>query len=197
MGFSIDWPSCSLSTTALALRAMHDMLVKRRKKVSKARVLAFTKRLSSLALQQDHGGAAGCMVLLRALHTTFPATATLLDPEHEVGSGVFDPTLSDPEHCCASNTTAWEHAVLASHYHPIVSRLSGEASLPPALKMRETEVVEAYSMQEMAFNPPVEPPAKRAKKKARGCPVSESFLTIPSVSNSINVDFHAAAVSKQ
>ena len=205
--FSIDWPSCSPSTTALALRAMHDMLVKRRKKVSKARVLAFTKRLSSLALQQDHGGAAGCMVLLRALHTTFPATATLLDPEHEVGSGVFDPTLSDPEHCCASNTTAWEHAVLASHYHPIVSRLSahvvagcptsGEASLPPALKMRETEVVEAYSMQEMAFNPPVEPPAKRAKKKARGCPVSESFLTIPSVSNPVNVDFHAAAVSKQ
>ena len=141
------------------------------------------------------------MVLLRALHSTFPATATLLDPEHEVGSGVFDSTLPDPEHCCASNTTTWEHAVLASHYHPIVSRLSahvvagcptsGEASLPPALKMRETEVVEAYSMQAMAFNPPVEPPAKRAKKKSRGFPVSESFLNMPMVTNPANVDFYS------
>merc|ERR1719209_1820723 len=143
--FSLNWTSCTSSTTALALRALHDMLVKRRKKVSRARVLAFTKRTASLALQLDHGGAAGSMVLLRALHTTFPATATLLDAEHEVGSGVFDPTLADPEHCCASNTTAWEHAVLASHYHPVVGRLSthvvagcptsGKASLPQALKM--------------------------------------------------------------
>ena len=204
--FSIDWPSCSPSTTALALRAMHDMLVKRRKKVSKARVLAFTKRLGSLALQLDHGGAAGSMVLLRALHTTFPATATLLDAEHEVGSGVFNPTLTDPEHCCASNTTAWEQAVLASHYHPVVCRLSthvvagcptsGEASLPQALKMRETEVVEAYSMQEMAFNPPVEPPAKRAKKKARGCPVSDNFLRVPSTTDPASVDFYSTLVVK-
>jgi len=62
--------------------------------------------------------------------------------------------------------------------------------------MRETEVVEAYSMQEMAFNPPVEPPAKRAKKKARGCPVSDNFLRVPSTTDPASVDFYSTMVVK-
>lgn len=184
--FSISLTSCDPSTTALALRSMHDMLIKRKKKVSKARVMAFTKRLGTLCLQLDHGGAAGALTHLRSLHTTHPVCAQLLDAEHEVGSGVFDPSLPDPEHCCASNTTAWEHALLAHHYNPTVIKLSehivagcpsvGERSLPTTLKLKETEMVEAFSMELMAFNPPVEPPVKKQKKKARGCPVSASFL---------------------
>lgn len=198
--FSLNWTSCTSSTTALALRALHDMLIKRRKKVSRARVLAFTKRVASLALQLDHGGAVGALGVVRALHTTHPCTSVLLDPEHEVGSGVFDPHLADPEHCSASNTTAWEHALLAAHYHPQVARLSrhvlagapttGEASLPAELKLREVELVEAYTMEAGAFNPPVEPPAKKARKKVRGSPVSQGFLAAPATADPAGLDLH-------
>ena len=102
----------------LALSVLHDMLIKRRKKVSKARVVAFCKRLSTLCLQLLHNGAAAGLCELRQLYSTHTAAAQLLDSEHEVGSGVFDPALPDPEHCSASNTTAWELAMLATHYHP-------------------------------------------------------------------------------
>ena len=202
--FSISLTSCSLSTTSLALRALHDMLVKRRKKVSKARVLAFTKRTATLCLQLDHGGAIGGLASLKALHTTHPCTAQLLDPEHEVGSGVFDPSLPDPEHCCASNTTAWEHSLLARHYHPAVAKMvdhivagcpsTGEKSLPADLRLKETELVEAFSMETMAFNPAVQPPVKKAKKKARGCPVSQDWLQERETPSPESVDFHAATI---
>jgi hypothetical protein len=40
----------------------------------------------------------------------------------KVGSGVFDATVPDPEHACASNTTAWELSLLANHYHHQAAR---------------------------------------------------------------------------
>ena len=40
----------------------------------------------------------------------------------QVGSGVFDPVVPDPEHACASNTTAWELSLLANHYHHQAAR---------------------------------------------------------------------------
>ena len=39
------------STIPLAMSSLHDMLIMRRKKVSKARVLAFTKRMGTICLQ--------------------------------------------------------------------------------------------------------------------------------------------------
>ena len=206
--FSISLSSCTASTTSLAVRALHDMLVKRKKKVSKARVLAFTKRLGTLSLQLEQGGAAGALSCLRALHTAHPVCAQLLDPEHEVGSGLFDPTLPDPEHCSASNTTSWELSLVSCHYHPMVAKLAehvvagcpstGEKSLPQELKLKETEMVTEFSGEQMAFNPPVQPPAKKAKKKARGCPVSPEYLKEDAVSTEDPdlVDFHAVLLGK-
>ena len=40
----------------------------------------------------------------------------------QVGSGVFDPLLENPEHCSASNTTAWELSLLHYHYHQPTAR---------------------------------------------------------------------------
>ena len=37
---------------------------------------------------------------------------------YQVGSGIFDPSLGDPEHCHATNTTSWELSLAARHYHP-------------------------------------------------------------------------------
>ena len=68
----------------IAVKAMSDMLIKRRKRVSKARVLAFAKRLGTLSLQLLHHGSAACLGLLRQLINTHSATLQLLDSEHEV-----------------------------------------------------------------------------------------------------------------
>jgi len=184
--FKLSLTTPDKTTTTLALSSLQDMLIKRRKKVSIARVLAFTKRVGTLSLQLDHSGAVGCLSLLRQLHTTHSAAKQLLDSEHEVGNGVFDPSLPDPEHCCASNTTAWEHSLLTTHYHPIVVKISGhivagcpmlgERSLPMDLKaVTANELVTQFGMDKMAFNPPVQPPPTGKQKRGKGNTVSSEF----------------------
>lgn len=45
----------------ILVRAVEAMLIKRRKKVSQQRILAFTKRLATLALQVLHNGSLSCL----------------------------------------------------------------------------------------------------------------------------------------
>lgn len=199
----------------LALSVLHVMLVKRRKKVSKARVLAFCKRLSTLCLQLLHNGAAAGLGELRNLYSTHSAALQLLDNEHEVGSGVFDPALPDPEHCSASNTTAWELALLERHYHPPTVRLAshilaqcpltGEKSLPQEFKKSSSDIFSDFSMEDMGFNPSIAPPNK-TKKGGRGTHVTDIQTwrevqgTVPDVeAGDLSVvdalDFHASIVA--
>merc|ERR1719317_914791 len=182
--FSLSATSTN-NTVPLALSALYDMLIKRKKKVSKGRVLAFTKRVGTLALQLDHAGCVGSLSMLRQLHTTHVYTGQLLDSEHEVGSGVFDPTLPDPEHCCASNTTGWEHSLLESHYHPTCVRMSrhvvsgcpsqGERSLPTELRGGPDTLYTDYCMDTMVFNPAVQPPPKK-QKRGKTTPISSDMI---------------------
>lgn len=199
----------------LALSVLHVMLVKRRKKVSIARVLAFCKRLSTLCLQLLHNGAAAGLGELRNLYSTHSAALQLLDNEHEVGSGVFDPALPDPEHCSASNTTAWELALLERHYHPPTVRLAshilaqcpltGEKSLPQEFKKSSSDIFSDFSMEDMGFNPSIAPPNK-TKKGGRGTHVTDIQTwrevqgTVPDVeAGDLSVveamDFHASIVA--
>jgi len=165
----------SPSSLPLAMSSLHDMLISRRKKVSKAKVLAFTKRLGTVCLQLDHAGAMSSLCILRELFTTHTSwTSLLLDSEHEVGSGIFDPSLGDPEHCHATNTTAWELSLSSRHYHPTSQTMArhilascptqGEHSLPQALKTNTESIYQEFSAEKMSFNPPVQPPPKKAKK---------------------------------
>lgn len=66
------------------MKALSDMLIKRRKRVSRGRVLAFSKRLGTLSLQLLHHGAAACLGLLRQLISTHTVALQLLDSDHEV-----------------------------------------------------------------------------------------------------------------
>jgi len=169
----------------LSLGSLHDMLIKRRKKVSVGRVLAFTKRLSSLSLQLEHGPCLGVLSLLRQLHNTHTNTQQLLDSSHEVGTGVFQPEVVDPEHSHASNTTLWEHSLLQRHYHPVAPQLSshilagcppsGEHSLSQDLKVSPPDLVSCFSSAQMAFNPPVAPPTKGKGKRGKSSPPSSEF----------------------
>lgn len=45
----------------ILIKTIEVMLIKRRKKVSQQRILAFTKRLATLALQLLHNGSLSCL----------------------------------------------------------------------------------------------------------------------------------------
>jgi len=164
----------SSSSAPLALSSLQDMLIGRRKKVSKARVLGFTKRMCTVSLQLEHAGCVGALALLRQLLTTHSVTSHLLDSDHEVGNGIFDPSLGDPEHCNAGNTTAWELSLLLEHYHPTSVRMArhllsgcpsqGDGSLPQHLKLLPDQMYHEYSPDTGTFNPPIEPPNKKSKR---------------------------------
>ncbi|KAK7110009.1 nucleolar complex protein 3 homolog [Littorina saxatilis] len=98
-------------------------IIKRKKQVTQQRVLAFTKRLSSMALHQLPEGAAGYIAVARCLVSIFPYTDILYDQEVE-GSGVYMPYLQEPEHCHANSAVLWELHSLRRHYHPHVKRLA-------------------------------------------------------------------------
>lgn len=46
---------------SILVRAIEVMLIKRRKKISQQRVLAFTKRLATLSLHLLHNGSLSCL----------------------------------------------------------------------------------------------------------------------------------------
>jgi len=199
--FSLNTMSVS-SNVPLALSALHDMLIKRKKKVSRSRVLAFTKRIGTLSLQLDHAGSIGLVSLLRQLHTTHLFTNELLDSEHEVGSGVFDPSLPDPEHCCASNTTSWELSLLENHYHPTTVRMArhvvggcpsqGDRSLSNDLKVGPDTMYGEFCIDSMTFNPSIKPPEKKTKR-GKSTPVSSELSPSGfdlSLTNCDNIDFY-------
>ena len=144
-------------------------------------MLAFCKRLSTLCLQLVHTGALAGLGQLRQVVNAHPAAAQLLDSQHEVGSGVFDPALPDPEHCSASNTTAWELSLLARHYHPPTATMAGHllaeggpatTALPHNMKKTAGEIFTDFDMDGMGFNPSIEPPKKRGKR-GKGTPCTD------------------------
>ena len=191
------------SSIPLAMSSMHDMLITRRKKVSKGRVLAFTKRVGTMCLQLDHSGCLASLALLRQLFSTHAFTNQLLDSEHEVGSGIFDPGLRDPEHCNASNTTCWELSLLARHYHPTTHTMvthvtafcpsQGDKSLVQSLKLSPDKMYGEYTAENMSFNPPVKPPESK-KKRGKMTPISTTPLDeIGDLSP--DVDYHSSFIN--
>jgi len=184
----------------LAVRALADMLIKRRKRVSRARILGFCKRVGTLSLQLLHHGALSCLGVLREIINTHTVALELLDSEHEVGSGVFDASIRDPEHCSASNTTSWELSLMHQHYHPLTARLSthvasqcpssGELSITQDLKKPADELFEIFSMDKMAFNPSIKPPGGKRGKHATPITIS---TTLDSIVCNDSLDFFSAA----
>uniref|UniRef100_A0A4W3K2U6 Nucleolar complex protein 3 homolog n=1 Tax=Callorhinchus milii TaxID=7868 RepID=A0A4W3K2U6_CALMI len=149
----------------IVLQCLDAMLTKRRKQVSLQRVLAFFKRLSTLALHVLPDSSIGILASNRILMSTFPKMDILLDNESQ-GSGLYLPELDEPEYCNAQNTALWELHYLKRHYHPVVQRFAthlsvgapseGSGALRPELcRKHATELFEEYSMNEMTFNPPI------------------------------------------
>nr|KAG5707619.1 hypothetical protein BaRGS_031001 [Batillaria attramentaria] len=68
---------------ALVLDSLDIAITRRRKQVTQQRVLAFTKRLATMCLQQTPEAACGYLALTRCLVSMFPYTDLLFDMEAE------------------------------------------------------------------------------------------------------------------
>lgn len=150
----------------IAVECLDLMINHRRKKVSYHRVLAFTKRLCTLALQLYHNGAITMLALVRTFLQNHKRVDVLLDTDTSQGSGVFLPELEEPEYCNAITTAVWELHLMKSHYHPVVQKFShhialgvpitGEGQLASDLSRRSPEeLYDEYSTEGSDFNPPL------------------------------------------
>ncbi|XP_047114636.1 nucleolar complex protein 3 homolog isoform X1 [Schistocerca piceifrons] len=159
----------------IALRTLDAVLIKRRKKISNQRLLAFTKRVSTLALQLLHNGTLSCLALVKTILTMNKSVDILLDLDSTVGQGHYFPELEQPEYCNAGNTALWEMTVLQRHYHPTVRKFAshilhnvpatGEGSLPPDLAKQSPEALYTnFDPSDMAFSPSVPVPKKNVAK---------------------------------
>lgn len=107
----------------LFLKCVHKMIVARSKQVSMSRLLAFSKRLATLALQQDSASAISILSSMRRLLLTSPKTEILYENEG-TGSGVYLPEMDDPEYCKPEATALWDLNILRRHYHPMAATIA-------------------------------------------------------------------------
>ncbi|XP_076311542.1 nucleolar complex protein 3 [Tachypleus tridentatus] len=148
----------------ILFKCLDVMLLKRKKQLTHHRVLAFLKRLCTVSLQTSHEGTLGILAVVRTMMQSHKRADILLDHESSGGSGVYLPTLEEPEHCNASSTALWELKFLQRHYHPVVVEYSnhilhgcpvqGKGHLSPALAAESPEsLLQQYETSLMKLNP--------------------------------------------
>lgn len=157
------------SETELILKTLDTVVIKRRKRITQQRSLAYIKRLATVTLQLLHNGSLGCLGLIRNVMQLNSATDILLELDSVVGQGLYLPELEDPEHCNAGSTALYELTALRRHYHPTVCKMadhivknvptSGDGSLPPDLsKMSSLDLYKEFNPLEMVFKPTIPAP---------------------------------------
>ena len=140
--------------------------------VDQGRVAAFAKRLAGAALCAEAGEAVGALGVSRQLLAAYPRTRCLLENER-VGTGVFNPTVDDPESAVGLAAVLWDLSLLRMHYHPAVAAAADEVArmplggaVPPALGSHApAELARLHSTVRGDFRPAIPPP--RVGKKAR------------------------------
>ncbi|CAE1280737.1 NOC3 [Acanthosepion pharaonis] len=141
----------------IILECLEAMIFKRKKQLTKSRIMAFMKRLSTL-----------CLHALPEIFYSSPwrcskyCSYIMFENDYLSGSGAFMPELSDPEYCNASNTCLWELHLLKNHVCPNVSSfanhvihqapLAGTGKLPSHLaKLSAMELYEKFSAESTIF----------------------------------------------
>ncbi|XP_068084656.1 nucleolar complex protein 3 isoform X2 [Anabrus simplex] len=158
----------------ILLHTINSAIIQCSRRVSRQRVFAFVKRLSTLALQVLHNGSLSCLVLIKRIIQVNRFLDALLDTDNSFG-GVYLPELEEPEYCNANTSTLWELVALRRHYHPTVRKYSehilygcpstGEGSLSPTLaKLSADRIHDDFSPLEMSFQPAVPVPQHRPRQ---------------------------------
>lgn len=97
---------------ALLIRLLYQVLVERRKVLTRNRQLAFVKRSACVSLTLQHHGALGVLSLIRNTLQLSKGSEALLDTEEKAGDGSYRSEVNDPEHCNPNSAALWELAAL-------------------------------------------------------------------------------------
>ncbi|XP_054710783.1 nucleolar complex protein 3 homolog [Uloborus diversus] len=104
----------------LVLKCLEFNILRKRKKISSSRVLAFTKRISTVSLHTPFHASLGLLSAVRNILLNVKSSDILLDSESLFGNGIYLPEMEDPEHCNATSTRLWEFHILKKHFNPVV-----------------------------------------------------------------------------
>nr|CAD7256867.1 unnamed protein product [Timema shepardi] len=191
----------------IVLQTLDTVLIRRRRKISQQRVLAFTKRLATMSTQLLHNGALGCLALIKTVMQLNTSVDILLDPDSTIGQGIYFPELDEPEYCNANSTALWELLHLRRHYHPTVRKFSenilkgvpstGEGSLPPHLsKLSADQLFTEFDPSEVVFHPAIPvpknvPPKARSHKRIKFCneEIGDYVKQVLAVKHETDLDF--------
>jgi len=127
---------CNDEDILLLDECLDMMFLKRKKQIPNARLLAFIKRLSTVALQCEAKGCAVILHVLKKLISINKASELLFDAEYQ-DSGIYLPELKEPDYVNAQNTALWELHLLSRHYDSSVREKSVDL-----IKQRELTFVE-------------------------------------------------------
>lgn len=172
----------------LALKCLEFNILRKKKKISFGRILAFAKRASTVSLQTPVHGTLGLLCAVRSILQNVKRADILIDSESTVGSGVFLPEMEDPEYCNAQSTALWEFHILKKHYNPFIKLYSqhilhgcpdhGRLALPEALAKSSPEdtlnlFADVATQNKMDFLEEVKEPPK---KKFKASLISDVFI---------------------
>lgn len=161
--------------TEIILRTLIQVLITRRKRITQKRLVAFVKRITTLALQLQHNGALGLLGIIKQIMQLGKATSILLDTDCTNGDGFYQPEIEDPEYCNAHCSALWELVLLQRHYHTIVRKMAknitwdvpvnGEGSLSLDIaKLTPQQLYTEFDPTGVTFKPPVVAPKKTVIK---------------------------------
>ncbi|EPX73483.1 Noc2p-Noc3p complex subunit Noc3 [Schizosaccharomyces octosporus yFS286] len=92
------------------------------KSVSPARLAAFSKRLAISSLQLPEHSSMAAIALLTRLVSRYTKLHRMFTSEEQIGDGIYQPFVEDPELCKSSTAMLYETFLLKNHYSPTISR---------------------------------------------------------------------------
>ncbi|KAI8803184.1 nucleolar complex-associated protein-domain-containing protein [Cladochytrium replicatum] len=111
-----------LSVAELAVMGLNILFSQKQSGIT--RLASFVKRLALVSLHVPSNTAIACLTVIRLLFVKFPKLGNLLSSDSAIGTGVYQPTLDDPDLANPFTTNLWELSAFKTHYHPVVRTLA-------------------------------------------------------------------------
>nr|8ESQ_I Chain I, Nucleolar complex-associated protein 3 [Schizosaccharomyces pombe]8ESR_I Chain I, Nucleolar complex-associated protein 3 [Schizosaccharomyces pombe] len=96
------------------------------KNISSSRLSSFSKRLAIASMQLPEHSASADLALLKKLLSRYSKLSRLLTSEEQIGDGIYNPFIEDPDLSNSSTAVLYEPFLLKNHYSPAVSQSAKE-----------------------------------------------------------------------
>lgn len=99
------------SETEIVLQTLLQILIHQRRRITQTRMIAFVKRISTLALQSQHNAILGTLGIIKQVMQLGKAAHVLLDTDC-TGDGHYQGEIEEPDYCNAHCTALYELVAL-------------------------------------------------------------------------------------